>query len=364
MQKQTSIYIPKPCHEDWNRMTPTQQGKFCSSCAKQVIDFSLMSDQQILNFLSHQSGKLCGRFDAEQLQRPLIETKIKKKKSWWMALTMPLLFLFDRSEAQENIPKQNHLHNKAVHQQPTTVGFLVPKIVVDTASSVKEIIKEQLIGKAPIYEPPKQIIINGKVVDENNNALPFVTISQKGTIHATITDSLGNFSVNVMSYEDSVTLTASYIGFSSIEKRIKISNTDVSNVIINLKEQIMGLNEVVVTSEVLQGRTAGGLIVCRRITTFKKIDSSFKKAIGISNVYPNPVLRGNLIHVKIKNAGDYQMQLLDNQSRLIQAEEINVDADKFITKIQLQSNIAAGIYYLRLNNEQSKKSYIEKLIIQ
>ena len=45
MQKQTSLYIPKPCHEDWNKMTPTQQGKFCSSCSKQVIDFSLMSDQ-------------------------------------------------------------------------------------------------------------------------------------------------------------------------------------------------------------------------------------------------------------------------------------------------------------------------------
>src|SRR5205809_5357435 len=96
MRKQTSLYIPKPCHEDWNKMTPTEQGKFCGSCSKQVIDFTLMTDKQILNFLSNQPGKLCGRFDAEQLQRPLVETKIKKKKSWWMALAMPLLFLFER----------------------------------------------------------------------------------------------------------------------------------------------------------------------------------------------------------------------------------------------------------------------------
>lgn len=54
--QQTSLYIPKPCHEDWNKMTPTQQGKFCGSCNKQVIDFSLMNDVQILNFLSHQPG--------------------------------------------------------------------------------------------------------------------------------------------------------------------------------------------------------------------------------------------------------------------------------------------------------------------
>jgi hypothetical protein len=341
MQTQTSIYIPKPCHEDWNKMTPTQQGKFCGSCNKQVIDFSLMSDSQILNFLSHQSGKLCGRFDVEQLERPLVEPKIKKKKSWWMALTMPLLFLFDRSEAQDN------------------------KVVGDTTYNASYKIESvQLIGAIAKIIPDKRININGKVVDENNKPLSFVTIFQKGTTRATTTDSLGNFSINVMSYEDSVTLTASYIGFSSIEKRIKISNTDVSNVIINLKEQVMGLNEVVVTSQVLQGRTAGGLSVCRRITTFEKIDSSFRKVIGISNVFPNPVLRGNSFHIQIKNAGDYQMQLLDNQSRLIQVEEINTVSNNSTKQIQLSSNTTAGIYYLRLINEQTKKSYTEKLIIQ
>ena len=81
MQKQTSIYIPTPCREDWDKMSPAQHGKFCAACNKQVIDFSLMSDNQILHFLSNQPGKLCGRFDADQLQRPLIETKIKKKRS-------------------------------------------------------------------------------------------------------------------------------------------------------------------------------------------------------------------------------------------------------------------------------------------
>ena len=80
MQKQTALYIPKPCHEDWNKMTPTERGKFCSACSKHVIDFSLMSDTQILNILSNQSGKVCGRFDAAQLERPLVETKIKKKE--------------------------------------------------------------------------------------------------------------------------------------------------------------------------------------------------------------------------------------------------------------------------------------------
>ena len=102
MQKQTNVYIPNPCHEDWNKMTPAQHGKFCSACSKQVVDFSLMSDNQILKYLSGQSGKVCGRFDAQQLERPLFETKIKTKKSWWMAAFMPL-FLINNKYHDNNI---------------------------------------------------------------------------------------------------------------------------------------------------------------------------------------------------------------------------------------------------------------------
>lgn len=337
MQKQTSLYIPKPCHEDWNTMTPTQQGKFCSACSKQVIDFSLMSDHQILNVLSHQSGKLCGRFDAEQLQRPLIETKIKKKKSWWMALTMPLLFLFERSEAQDTRILKDTTH----YEMDTTV----------------------LMGAVARIVPDKQIVMTGKVVDENNNPLAFASVVQKGTIHGTTTDSLGNFSTIINSYDDSATLTASFIGFSSTDKTIRVSDKNSNDIIINLKEQSMSLSEVVVIGEAYSSR-AGGLSVCYKITTAEKVDTLFKKLIGISNVYPNPAMRGNLIHLKIKNAGKYQMQLLDNQSRLMQAEEINTEADNTTTQIQLSSNIAAGVYYLRLINEQTKKQHTEKLIIQ
>jgi hypothetical protein len=337
MQRQTSIYIPKPCHEDWNKMTPTQQGKFCASCNKQVIDFSLMRDPQILNFLSQQSGKLCGRFDAEQLERPLIETKIKKKKSWWMALTMPLLFLFDRSEAQDNKIVGDTIYNASYRIDTGRVVGLIAKIIPDKKN------------------------IKGKVLDANNNPIAYATIMQKGTKHGAVSDASGNFSIDINNEEDSVTLVASFVGFKPVEKQINILE---NNAIIKMAQQDAMLSDVVVIGKTpFYGRLGGAVAICTRITTFEKIDSSFRKAIGISNVYPNPVMRGNSIHLKIKNAGNYQMQLLDNQSRLIQAEEINI-ANNTTKQIQLSSNIAAGIYYLRLINEQTKKSYTEKVIVQ
>ena len=349
MQTQTSIYIPKPCHEDWNKMKPTQQGKFCSACNKQVVDFSLMSDNQIIHFLSHQSGKLCGRFDAEQLQRPLVETKIKKKKNWWMAFIMPLLFLFERSEAQEN-----------------KVGD-----TIYNSSMFKNSFDKLLLNKAPFCEPTteltgtagmvsvdvaKQTIIKGKVVDENNNLVPFATIIQKGTKHATAADAEGKFLIKA-DENKRIILIASAVGFENVERTIEAKQNDSMNIVMKKTDNDLGGVVVVV---------AGGIVPLKPIKPIDTIKTIVREVFKLSvfKIYPNPVVHNDMVNIQIKNAGDYQMQLLDNQSRLIMSEEINAASGSSTKQIQLQSNIAAGIYYLRLINEQTKKSYTEKLIIQ
>jgi hypothetical protein len=330
MQKQTSIYIPKPCHEDWNKMTPTQQGKFCSACSKQVIDFSLMSDNQIINVLSNQSEKLCGRFDVEQLQRPLIETKIKKKKSWWMALTMPLLFLFEKSEAQDI----KILKDTPYYEMDTTV----------------------FMGAVASIAHDKQIIVKGKVVDENNEPVPFAAITEKGTKNAIAADANGFFTISIKGNTQEIILTGSAVGLETTDQKINFSQDSTTIVMMRMSRALAG--DVVVT--------AGGISACRRVKTLDTVHATAKRLFGTAmfKLYPNPVVNSGLLNIQIRNAGNYQMQLLDNQSRLVQAEEINVDANNATTQIQLLSSIAAGIYYLRLMNEQTKKQYTEKLIIQ
>lgn len=64
------ISIPQPCHEDWQKMTPTSKGAFCKACAKEVVDFTKMTDEQVQNYLlSRTTEKLCGRFQPQQLSR-------------------------------------------------------------------------------------------------------------------------------------------------------------------------------------------------------------------------------------------------------------------------------------------------------
>lgn len=366
MQKQTALYIPKPCHEDWNNMSPTERGKFCSACGKQVIDFSLMSDTQILNYLSAQPGKVCGRFDAAQLERPLIETKIKNKKSWWMALAMPLLFLFERSEAQEikvigdtTIVTPDEKDILPPQHEQGSGEILVGKVAVCNTKKPASLIDT-------VIAVSNKVTVAGKVIDENNNPLPFASVRIKESIKGTTTDSSGNFSIEINSYNESVILTASYVGYTTAEKLIILNNETLT---VTMQLEPVSLGEVVVTGYTIQkqftGRV-GGVSICRKITRAERIDSALRKSLKISGfkIYPNPVLQNGLIHLEIKQAGEYQLQLLDNQSRLITTKNINAIGNKSVSDFSIPSNIAAGIYYLCLINEQTRKRYTEKLIVQ
>ncbi|UPT65993.1 MAG: hypothetical protein M0D57_16030 [Sphingobacteriales bacterium JAD_PAG50586_3] len=68
------INVPQPCHEDWSKMTPQDQGRFCDVCQKCVVDFSLFTDREIIDYLQRNKDA-CGSFDTHQLNRVLVYEK-------------------------------------------------------------------------------------------------------------------------------------------------------------------------------------------------------------------------------------------------------------------------------------------------
>lgn len=86
---------------------------------------------------------------------------------------------------------------------------------------------------------PQEIVVTGKVTDEEGNSLPGVNIVIKGTITGTISDMDGNYSVEVE--DPDAVLVFSFIGFRSQE--IAIAGRNVINII--LAEEIIGLEEVI-----------------------------------------------------------------------------------------------------------------------
>lgn len=76
----TKLKIPEPCHENWNEMTPIQSDcRHCAACDRQIVDFSKKTDAEVLRYLQQNSGKICGRFSALQLERPLMAPRVAKR---------------------------------------------------------------------------------------------------------------------------------------------------------------------------------------------------------------------------------------------------------------------------------------------
>jgi len=69
MNQKYKISIPDPCRENWEEMSPTENGRFCQNCAKNVIDFTGISPKSIQEyFIANSKKEVCGRFRNEQLK--------------------------------------------------------------------------------------------------------------------------------------------------------------------------------------------------------------------------------------------------------------------------------------------------------
>lgn len=79
-------------------MTPTEKGRFCQACSREVIDFSVLSDEEIKDFLISNAGKpACGHFNNSQLERIRVQLPgyfFQKKMPAWQKYMVVLLICF------------------------------------------------------------------------------------------------------------------------------------------------------------------------------------------------------------------------------------------------------------------------------
>ncbi|XOV69231.1 MAG: carboxypeptidase-like regulatory domain-containing protein [Fluviicola sp.] len=72
MGKKYQLSIPEPCKEDWNAMPLNGKGRDCAKCERNIRDFTKMSDNELIGILTSEKN-VCGRFTAQQLDRPLLK---------------------------------------------------------------------------------------------------------------------------------------------------------------------------------------------------------------------------------------------------------------------------------------------------
>jgi hypothetical protein len=227
MQK-IQLSIPEPCHQNWDKMNPTEQGRFCNACAKQVVDFSSMSDTQVLNYFSTlKDEKVCGRAYPDQLERAITQPKEPKKRLFWYWNYITMLFLFfsksNNAKAQGGVKvvMESQLKSKTSPDITNTLQGRVGGIVVSSN------------------------VIKGKITDNSGEPIAGVTVKIKDSKTAVITDENGFYKIEVHSKFDKLQISA--VGFQT--KEITLTGLNTNDIIMSKMEMQM-LGEVVVTGAI------------------------------------------------------------------------------------------------------------------
>lgn len=210
MKNQFSLNIKTPCQENYNQFKATPDGGFCSSCKKEVIDFTAMTANAIANYFSTKNKEnICGQFKANQLNTYNVIPQSRKRLNLVGSIGLACLTLFTISTVQAQDTR---------NQTNTTQ-----------------------INASPIQDT---FIVKGNVSDEIE-PIPGVNVVLEGTAIGTVTDFDGNFEFPQKLKKGDV-LVLSYVGFKS-EKVIIENKESASNIPLSIS---LKLDTVVIMGEV------------------------------------------------------------------------------------------------------------------
>ena len=180
--KKLELRIDRPCSEKWESFEKRGVNGFCSSCQKEVIDFTKMSDRQVKDYFLKSKGDVCGRMRKNQQKDYSLISKNSYSNYSARLLAIGSLLL-----SSVTVPAQKNDN-------------------IEIVESEKVNLKSNFFG-----------IVKGVVTDDTGEALPGVNVVIKDTTTGTTTDLDGNYRIKV---GNARALIFSYVGLETQEVRI------------------------------------------------------------------------------------------------------------------------------------------------
>lgn len=281
------LTIPKPCHENWNKMQPEEKGRFCQSCAKTVIDFTKSSEAEISQYFhENNSIKTCGRFKREQLKsitieipKTLIYKPISFRKAFLLALfiTMGTTLFSCKDE------------NNTVHR----LGEIV--VVEDSISNKKDTLIN-VVNKADSLIEKGKVKCETNILNLNHNTKPTMGIIE---IEPIITGEI----IMTPSNEKPETINLNKIyNAAEVEKVPTFSNNEIEfqnyitkNLTIpeNIIEPITTIVQFVINKE---GKLVDSVVIKGK---YKAINQQIIKALKNSPLWIPGEIKGKKVNVKM-----------------------------------------------------------------
>lgn len=307
-----AIVIPEPCHEDWANMTPADRGRFCGTCQKTVVDFSSMSDRQILEQFRKKSDGVCGRFNPDQLNRALLSPSQFSRTYRSFVTALPALMFFLESCAQ--------------HPQ------------------VKNEVRFQRAQTTPSL--PNRTLLGDTVMVGASVVVPALPVQHPVTIPAGPP-------------------TKSVSEISDTGRKQECASTDLKppNLLVDIT------NDPDRKFETLLGSVGGARMVrfeeIPRLDTIAPLQTIEPVKVPEVKVFPNPAKAGTLITVEVPGNGlPRQIQLVDGNGNLVMNILQKSWDEAQVFNLRLPASLAHGVYFLRLLFANTKQSQTAKILVE
>ncbi|MFL5741250.1 MAG: T9SS type A sorting domain-containing protein [Flavisolibacter sp.] len=305
--KKLRLSIPEPCHEDWEKMSQEEKGKYCASCKKTVIDFSQMSDRQLAEFFKKPVTGVCGHFYHDQLDRTL---DMPGKRLPWLRyffrFTWPAFVLMLKSCGDKTI----------MGKARTEINSPVPPKAERT----------RLVGDTVLMDQQIDSTMNG-------------VVSFKGFIQPVIKEEKGTGIIKPKSVRNIETMRDIEI------ENLRPSDTSIlPKTVIDSSEEPLALSGAVVVGIYIKKIKNDPIVpfaTNREETQYPEV-----------NLYPNPVTSGSFVTIAFSKTKDisHLVQLFSESGQLVQSTEIE-SSETNTFRIQIPSTLKSGIYFLRMSHK-------------
>lgn len=401
------ISIPKPCHEDWNKMTPDEKGAFCKVCNKSVHDFTKKEPEEIKTILTEEMSagkKVCGRFNEDQIEPVQTPPVVSQSLDTWslnfqrvkkFAIALFLVFggyLFNstKSTAQKIMGKlampQYHEPVRgeiAISQDPEPA-------ISDTARTVRPVVQPKppvkcSLPKGDVKVEPvdaKQVLggVKAMPVEEpviKGNAVIEQTQGQVAISETPIPVLTGSVAITEepIGIDDPIDITEDpVIGDSALSVETVIEEQMIVGMIVSLPEIIEPPVLIdPVPSDSIQNIIDGEFAVEESTYVDTTEPTEIKVSTDISaedleiriESYPNPTSSGMItLKYSLKKDGLASISLFDIHGNLAKSlmPIQSLYASSYETKYDV-SDLKAGVYFCELlsgNNKTTTRIVISK----
>jgi hypothetical protein len=148
------ISIPTPCQESWEKMSPTENGRFCAVCAHEVPDLTRTKDDELVALIQRQAFPSCARMLPGQLDRALGGQRELPLLAVAATLAIaPLVTAQDTAKTDQTTPDTTGSKEQAHGKKKRKRKWRPSRFEVEPLT-----IEHFVVGDVAIMPPPRTLI--------------------------------------------------------------------------------------------------------------------------------------------------------------------------------------------------------------